>query len=424
MLLQFTVQNYRSIKDPVTLDLQATSDTTMAKQAVFTKNKISLLKTVGIYGPNASGKSNILRAFTVFKSMILKSLINSPTGIKLPAERFKLSSDTKNKPSFFEMRFILEGEVFLYGFEISTEKICREWLRQERGKKTLFERHDQDIKSNKNYFKEASSSAKKETGTRVLFLSVLGSKETPLSRKILKFIQNTNYILGTKRGKTFDYSLGQFLRNEKRAAKIKEFMVQADFGISDIQASEKMVLAKEIKNIPDKFKDLLFKEGSQIAERRLQTIHKIYTKTGKQSGTEIFDFFSEESEGTQQMFALSAPVIDTFEEGKVLFIDELDASLHPVLCQYLITIFNSKETNPKNAQLIFTTHDLSVLNKEFLRRDQVYFVKKNRQEETELFSLAETSERKEADFAKRYMEGRYGAIPYHTEFENLKFTRE
>lgn len=205
--------------------------------------------------------------------------------------------------------------------------------------------------------------------------------------------------------------------------RMKEFILKADFGVIDIQASEKMILAKEAQNIPDKFKELLFKEDSKIAERNLKFLHKKYDKNGKETEKESLDFFGEESEGTQQMFTLSAPFIDTLENGKILFIDEIDASLHPLLSQYLISIFNSKEKNPNNAQLIFTTHDVSLLKEEFLRRDQIYFTDKNKFGATELFSLANISERKGVDFSKRYLEGRYSALPYISDFENLKFSK-
>ena len=423
MLLSFKVKNFRSIKEEVSLDLQATSDSTMKSQAVFEKGELPLLKSVAIYGPNASGKSNILKAFMVFRTMILESLLRSNTVIDLPNEYFKLSSETENEPSFFEMSFLLEEEVFIYGFEVDKKRIVAEWLRQEKGKKIMFERNGQLIKSNKNYFQEATKILKDQTSERVLFLSVLASNNKPISKKIIQFVQNTNFISGTERGDTLNFSFGQFLNNPNIAIKMKDFVVKADFGVVDIEASEKMISAKEVQNMPDKFKELLFKENSQIAERSIKFLHRKYDADGKESKGELFDFFAEESDGTQQMFALAAPFVDTLENGKVLFIDEIDASLHPMLCQYLVSIFNSKEKNPNNAQLVFTTHDISLLSEEFLRRDQIYFTDKNEKGATELFSLSDISERKGVDFAKRYLEGRYNALPYIADFEDLKFSK-
>lgn len=423
MLLTFKVKNFRSIKDEVILDLCATSDETMKSNAVFESGKKLLLKSVAIYGPNASGKSNILKSFFIFRMMILESLLRSNVMGDLPNEYFKLSSETENKPSSFEMTFLLDGEIFSYGFEMDKKKICKEWLKKEKGKKTLFMRENQKIESNKNYFQEASAALKSNTGERVLFLSVLSSNNQPISKKIVQFVKNTNLIIDANSGDTLNYSFGQFLNNPSMAKKMKDFIVKADFGVMNIEASEKMVSAKEVQNMPDKFKELFFKEDSKIAERSIRFLHKKFGNDEEELKSEPFDFFNEESNGTQHMFALSAPLIDTLDNGKILFIDEIDASLHPILCQYLISIFNSKEKNPNNAQLIFATHDTSLMNEEFLRRDQIYFTDKNEKGATELFSLTDISERKGVDFAKRYLEGRYNALPYISDFENLKFSK-
>lgn len=422
MLINFKVKNYRSIKEEVVLNLQATSDTTMQNDAVFDSGKTSLLKTVAIYGPNASGKSNILKAFVVFRTMILESLLRSTLPTDLSNEYFKLSSETIEQPSSFEMTFALDGDIFRYGFEIDKKRIISELLMQ--NSRTLIDRKGQAIKGNKNYLKEATTDLIEQTSEKVLFLTKLASSNGAISKKIVEFVQNTNFISGTDRGQTLDYTFGQFINNPTMAERMKDFIVKADFGVTDIMASEKMVLAKEIPNIPDKFKEMLFKEDSQIAQRSMKFIHKKFDKNGKEVDEVPLDFMSEESEGTQQMFALSAPVINTLEHGKVLFVDEIDASLHPVLCQYLVALFNSKKSNPKNAQLIFTTHDISLLDENFLRRDQIYFTEKNKQSSTILFSLADISERKGVNFAKRYLEGRYNALPYISDYEDIKFSKE
>lgn len=423
MLLKFKIKNYRSIKDEVVLDLQASSDKTMKDSAVFDLGKVSLLKASAIYGANASGKSNILKALHIFRTMVLESLLRSNSPKNLPAEYFKLSYETENKPSLFEITFSLDDEIYIYGFEINKEKVCKEWLKRERGNISLFKRIGQRIESNKNYFKEASAVLKKETSERVLFLSILASRNKGLSQKIVNFIKKLNYISGVDRGASLNYSFGQFLKNTERAEKMKEFVIKADFGVVDIIAIEKEVSVDEIKDMPDKIKALLFKDDSKVAEKSLKFFHKKYDKKNKKSDSYSLDFWNEESEGTQHFFALSAPIIDTLEGGKVLFFDEIDSSLHPMLCQYLISIFNSKEKNPNNAQLVFTTHDISLLSENFLRRDQIYFTNKNKYGFTELFSLFDISERKGVDFAKRYLEGRYQALPYIADFESLKFSK-
>lgn len=421
MLINFKIKNFRSIKDEIVLDLQATSDKTMVEHSVFNNGDISLLKSIAIYGPNASGKSNIFKAFMAFRTMVLESLVRSNMPIALPSEHFKLSKKTEKKPSFFEITFSIKNKVYVYGFEINKKQVIAEWLKQKKGKTVLFERAKQEIKSNKNYFKEATAVLKKQTTERTLFLSVLASNNGEIAKKIIKFIQKTEYISGTNRGNALNFSFGKFLNNPQIAVQMKELIIQADFGIVDIQASEKMILANQIKNMPDKFKELLFKKDSKIAERNLKFLHKKHDDS-QEENVEL-DFFAEESEGTQQMFTLSAPIMDTLNNGKILFIDEIDSSLHPILSQYLIALFNSKEKNKNNAQLIFTTHDTTLLNSEFLRRDQINFTDKEKEGMTKLFSLADISERKNVDFAKRYLEGRYNALPYIKDFENLKFNK-
>ena len=422
MLINFKVRNFRSIKSEIILDLQASSDDTMSKQTVFEDGKKSLLKSIAVYGANASGKSNIFKAMIVFRIMILESLMRSSTPMELPNEYFKLDTKTLNKPSHFEMTFTIGGESFVYGFEIKKQEIHAEWLHQEKGKKILFDRKKQEITSNKNYFKEATAVLKKQTTEKVLFLTLLASNNGEISKKIVHFVQNINIIPGTDRGGTLDFSFGEFLKDANTAKEMKRMLTQADFGIVDIKASQKLISTEDIKNMPDKFKELLFKSESKITQRKLDFLHNKYSN-GKLEGTEALDFFAEESEGTQQMFALSAPIIDTINNAKILFIDEIDASLHPILCQYLISIFNSKSKNKKNAQLIVSTHDISLLDDEIFRRDQIYFTEKTKEGETNLFSLMDISERKGVDFAKRYMEGRYNALPYIAEFENIKFDK-
>lgn len=412
MLIKFKAKNFRSIKEEIVLDLQATSDKALQKDAVFEIGNIPLLKSIAIYGPNASGKSNVLKAFVTFRAMVLKSILHANMNIDLPNEYFKLNTETENKPSFFEIEFLINKEVFVYGFEIDKEKVCVEWLKQKKGKKILFNRKGQKIDSNKNYFKEATETLKKQTQERVLFLSLLSLNNGPISKKIVQFIQKTNYIPAAERGTTLDFSFGEFFNNPEIAEKMKELLFKINPNLSDIKASEKMMLAKDVRDIPDKFKELIFKKDSKIAQRSLKFLWRKYNKKGEEIGNEPLDYFREESEGNQQIFALSAPLLDTLEKGKILFIDEIDSSLHPVFCRYLISIFNSKKKNPNNAQLIFTTHDVSLLKEEVLRRDQVYFTDKNKQGATKLFSLADMRERKGVDFAKRYLEGRYDAVPY------------
>lgn len=422
MLLSFKVKNFRSIKDEVILSMQATSDKMMKEHATFENERSSFLKLTAIFGPNASGKSNLLRAFAAFRIMVLESLLRSNTTTELPNEFFKLSSETENAPSLFEMTFSLDEEVLIYGFEINKSRICSEWLKKEKGNVMLFERKEQEIKPSKNYFKEATKALSEQTTERTLFLSVLASYKGKVSSRIVEFVKNINIIAGDG-NITLDYTFEKFREDSAMAQKMKDFMIMADFGIVDIRADEEMISIEEISNMPDKFKEMLFKDNTKIPARNIKFLHKKYDSDGLRIEDEPLNFFNEESDGTQHAFALSAPLFDTLENGKILLVDEIDSSLHPILCQYLTSLYNSKRGNPNNAQLIFTTHDVSLLDADLLRRDQIYFADKNDKGATELFSLADISEKKGVNYAKRYLEGRYNALPYIADFEELKFSK-
>jgi len=417
MLINFKVKNFRSIKEEVVLNLQATSSKEFRNEATYEDKNYSIIKTAVIYGANASGKSNLLKAVMSFKAMVLESLIRRNISAGLPSEFFKLNTETQNKPSGFEISFLLNEKIFTYGFEFDKERIYSEWLKK--GNIFLFNRIGQEIIASRS-FKEASEVLKKQTDERVLFLSVLGSYNKEFSKEIIELIKKIKVIHEV--GDTLDYTFGEFIKNPTRGAEIKEFNLRFNPGVVDIKAKETFTTASQL-NIPDKFKSVLFEKDSPVAQRSMEFLYKKYNSSNKEVGTEAMNFMLEESFGTQNAFALSGPIIDSLGKGNILLIDELNLSLHPILCQYLITIFNSKKGNPNNAQLIFTTHDVTLLDENLLRRDQIYFTDKNKFGVTELFSLADISERKGVSFAKRYLEGRYKAIPYIHDYEDLKFSR-
>ena len=196
----------------------------------------------------------------------------------------------------------------------------------------------------------------------------------------------------------------------------------ADLGIADLYFEKKQIQDDEI---PEPIKKLILKrlltggnmgesielQNIIVSEQRLQFIHNQYTEN-KKLEKQIHFKFEEESSGTQKMFGLSGPLIDTLLNGKVLVIDELDARLHPQLVKYIIRFFNSKDKNPNNAQLIFATHNINILDKRYFRRDQIWFTEKNKYGATELYSLIDYRVRNDATFYKDYQLGKYGAIHY------------
>jgi uncharacterized protein len=413
--IEFSVKNFMSFKDKVTFSLLA--DTiTENKSNIFTiDSNLSLLKTSILYGANASGKTNLLESLKFFKKNILTSTnLEAPSTISV--QKFLLSSDSEKKPSFFEIVLSIEEKKYKYNFSIKdNHDILKENLFEilKTTEKLLFSRENDDIDS-KN-FKEGQS-FKKNVLPHSLFLSLVAQLRGPLSTKIIDFFRNFNIIDGTDSSGYAGFTRLK-LDQEDEKSKSKEnkdfyqqvikMMRAADFGISDI-----VIMREDIhtKNLPFQIK-VNQKKLNKINEINFYAIHEKFNKSKEKIDNIGFDI-KHESKGTQRIFDLSGPLIDTLQNGKTLFIDELNASLHPFLCQFIIDLFHSKY-NKNNAQIVFTTHDSNLLSYEGLRRDQFWFVEKNKYGASELFSLSEFKERNDTtNFEKRYLQGRYGAVPF------------
>lgn len=400
MLITFTVGNFLSIKDKQTLSFRAKKQDQSLLESMFTKNEEVLVKSLAVFGPNASGKSNLIKTFAFVRNFVLNGLQQSLTG-GIPIEPFLLSTTTETKPSTFELEILSGDSTFIYGFEVFAQKVHKEWLYQYPNKKLLFERTDQTIKPNPRYFKEGSANAIKNTRENVLLLTVLASLNGDISKEVVNSIKKIQVL--SKFDETLNYSFDKYTKDASYRQKMKDFILQADFGIRDLLSEEKQLIAGK----------------GNFFERKLDTLHPRYDAHQKEIGQVAFNFFKE-SEGTQKAFALSAPFINSLEEGNLLVVDELDSSLHPLICRYLLKLFNSKKANSNQAQLVFTTHDISLLDEDLLRRDQIWFTQKDKFGATDVFSLADLGERSNLNFAKRYLEGRYGALPYIKELETVE----
>jgi AAA15 family ATPase/GTPase len=408
MLIGFSVGNYKSFKETVTLSLVASSITEEDKELdennLFPiNNKLSLLKSAAIYGANASGKSNLVAAINFMKWFVLNSSKETQVSDAIDIEAFRLSTETEKEPSFFEIVFILEDKTFRYGFEVNAREVVSEWLSQadDTEEKMLFER-DFD-----NYilddFAEGQGISDK-TRSNALFLSVVAQFNGKISGKILLwFSKNLQLISGLQDTQYREETLESF-ENDRHRHDIIEFIKKLDLGIADIQ----------IKKYYSQ-KTPMF----GIYEVGVKTVHRKYDADGKQTAIELFDIETHESEGTNKLFALAGLLLDTLRTGKILLIDELDARLHPLITRELICLFNSNETNPHNAQLIFTTHDTNLLSSKTFRKDQIWFTEKDNKGATDLYSLVEYKVGKNASFERDYIMGKYGAIPFIGNFKEL-----
>lgn len=429
MLIEFQVGNFLSFKETVTFSMVASDidsqDSELDSNSVFTVNQeLNLLKTAAIYGANASGKSNLAKAFGFMKWFV----INSSTGIQITdeidIEPFKLSTETENEPSFFQVIFCLKNKLYRYGFETTKEKIIKEWLFSIKNEKEnpLFERNQNKFKINLRSFKEGNSLEDK-TKHNSLFLSVVAQFNGKISQEILKWFFNCQVISASGTHDDFYRNISLNFFESPLRGDIVQFIKDLDLSISDIRMTKESISSETLPSeMPEELKKLILRSSNQISS--VQTWHEKYNKEGQVVGTEKFDLEESESEGTKKLFYFSGILLNALKNGQLIVIDELDAKLHPIITRQIVQLFNSNEYNAKGAQLIFMTHDTNLLSSRLfgsrlLRRDQIWFTEKNQQGATDLYSLVEYNIPENAAFESDYIRGKYGAIPFIGNFRQL-----
>ncbi|MDY0321177.1 MAG: ATP-binding protein [Arcobacteraceae bacterium] len=423
MLLQFSVNNFRSIKDTVTFSMATASKDS---NNFFSVRKYDLLHSAVIYGANASGKSNLLRAMAFMGKIVLNKTKVIQSTDTLPHDPFRLNTSTKDASSSFEIVFFIDEIKYRYGFELDNTTVYSEWLyADEKGKEAkLFYRDDEDAHYvNQQKFKEGfvffdNATSKIKISKNQLFIWKCDQNDGEISKSILQWFNRFNLIDGLNHAVYIDYTMKKMddigFKNE-----IVSLVKTADIGIEDIVLQEDDVPADVIEKmpLPSSLKEEILKEGG-LKSIKINTYHTVFDESNNVTGKEIFELDDEESVGTQKFFKMSAPILNTLKEGKILMIDELDASLHPMLTRHLIKLFHDKSINTKNAQLIFATHDTNLLKPYIFRRDQIWFTEKNKYGSTDIYSLAHLKDvRKTEDFESQYIQGKYGAIPYLGKFE-------
>lgn len=422
MLIQFSVGNYRSFKDLSVFSMVASNTKSRDPQVnidnTIKTQKLDLLTSTAIYGANASGKSNFVRALAVMKDLVLSSA-SSQVDAMIPVESFLLSTETEHEPSFFEIVFLIDREIqYRYGFEVNSKKIVSEWLFSSRGEKEsrCFTREESAIDSSIKYFKEGKGLGEK-TRPNALFLSVAAQFNGEISLSILKWFKRIAIVSGLDDSIYRGYTINQ-VSNGKFGEDIINLVKNLDFQISNIEINK--LFRSDIKlpeSMPIELRSLINDEIQKNGIIKIKTEHQKLDKDGNPVDTVQFDLDNNESAGTQKAFFLAGPIISVLKRGDVLVIDEMEARLHPLLTRNLIQLFNSKETNPNNAQMIFTTHDTNLLSNKIFRRDQIWFIEKDKYNSSRLYSLAEivvneNKVRNDASFEDDYLKGRYGAVPY------------
>lgn len=377
MVLEFRLKNVFSFRDEITLDLQAAKIQTEKGKALsgnlFTINGEQILKSVSIFGANASGKSNVIKGIKACVNMIRSShTYNENTTFQVAP--FKFDGYDK-QPSSFYVRFILDGIEYEYSFSMTRTEILTEQLfYYPKGRRSLVFTRDETKGPDKKDIYEFKQAVKRpmdvaaNTSRKTLFVSRASQMDRDIAKKVFLFFTE-DIVLDYK---ATAMPVEDFMKTQKEY--ILEILNTADSDIVDIKT-----------------------QGNS-----LKTFHK--------SNPDIaFDFDTEESEGTKTLFQMMLGIIDIIRNGRTLLMDEIDTSLHPHLVEYIINLFNRSN----HAQLIYTTHNTHLLNTDFQRRDQVYFVNKREDGCSEIYSLYDFKDfRDNYDMEKAYLQGRFDAIPY------------
>ncbi|NMX92668.1 MULTISPECIES: ATP-binding protein [unclassified Pseudomonas] len=421
MLIEFSVKNFKSIRERQTLSMVASKyykefidENTFE---VDSEEKFPrLLKSAVIYGPNASGKTSLVDAMTFVDWMVGHSAKESRLEDGVSVIPFRLSYESRSSDSEFEVNFFEEGVRYEFGFTANSERITSEWLyaypsgkMQRWYKREYVAESDQDSYVWSKLFKGGRRRTDWRLNTRSnsLFLSAAIQLNNEQLRPVYNWF--------TKRLATMDpanltasYTMERFDDAKKD---ILSFLSGADLFISDIRIERRKFDPSEVPNdMPSAFRDEFIKtmSGREIAEP------KFYLDSIDGSGPVEFDD-DEISAGTKALFKFSGPWLDVMRNKRVLLVDELDSSLHPLVVHQLIESLNSKGTQ---AQVIFTTHDTSILGQNILRRDQVWMIDKDEYQSSVLTPLSDYSVREDEALEKGYLAGRYGGIPFVKDFSN------
>lgn len=424
---EFSFGNFKSFKEIQTLNLSAaritSKDQTIDRKNVILENGGNFLKSKAIYGANASGKSNIFKAFQTF-IQIVKNSVKDEEVLKL-IEPFRLSTETENEPSFFQIIYWHQGIRYRYGFEANSERIIAEWLYVKSGERELrfFIRDDQTIiEIDKTNFIEGyklvslfegDESGNEIFRTNSLFISSLAS--FGFGKKSQGIVENLSSIIiisGLGHQGMYNYA-GKSLDDPQKKEFIVDLLQKSDIGIENLEGVEWSAIestTKISKEIRDRF------SSNQNEMKYLVSTRNKYNDKLEFEAGEMFLFRTNESEGTRKLFELSPYLFDSLTNNRPLIIDELDARLHPLLTEKILGLYNSDQNT--GAQLVFITHDTNLLSSDLFRRDQVEFVEKDKFGGSQLFSLVQFKGiRNTASFEKDYIRGKYGAIPFLRDFE-------
>ena len=413
MLLRIAVENHLSICERQELSFAASSlkdrsDGLIRCDAV---DSGSVVPAVVIYGANASGKTNFVNAISTMKKMVLWSQTKGEPGGGVPRHEFLLDPSFSEKPSCFEIDFMLNGSRFHYGFETNDEAFVSEWLYEipRAHRRKLFERKEQDFEFGR-WLKGQNHNIAGLTRTNSLFLSAAAQNGHEFLSRIYKYFQDMAFSGSIS---VPGVEASSRVKGEGLDARIIEFLKSINTGVIGYQKKETEVseesreIHRELKAVFEKISGGAVQISPDVDDKlvEIELAHR-----GKGEGVVYLDL-DFESAGTRRLLIILGQTFKALDEGIPIFIDELDASLHTYASEAILRLFGSPKMNPNGAQLIATTHDTNLMKSDILRRDQLWFAEKNLEGATEIYPLTDIRTRKGDNVELGYLQGRYGAIP-------------
>ena len=385
MLLQFSVTNHRSIKDTAIISMKAAADKTMKEILISPDGKKELVPVMAIYGANAAGKSNVIHALLLMREMICGSYAKPLKGTELPYEPFAFV-DGQTEPTSFEIIYYYDGIKYAYGFSFNKDRIISEFLYHwPNGREALVFSREKDRYEFRESVQEQLTLAGRTSENRLYLTSSNEWNCAQTEKAYLWFQQKLRGLITT--GGSNETTIDAIRKGGEDKENVVKEMMLADLGICNVVLSgtkEKPIVS---------------------------TVHQLTDDNGNQKQYTLQ--LGQESVGTQRFFSRIGLWMDAMNSGAVLVVDEIEASMHPLLTRHLIEMIQDQTINQNHAQLIFTTHDTGLLDLKLLRRDQIWFAEKDEKSmQTDIYALTEFSPRKEENIAKGYLQGRYGAIPF------------
>jgi energy-coupling factor transporter ATP-binding protein EcfA2 len=419
MLIELSVANYRSIRDRQILSLVAGPGTEMRGPNVAdAPGDLALLRVAAVFGPNASGKSTLFKALATLQQMVQWSAVAFQQGQLLPVVPFRLEAATEEQPTEFEIHFIAgDGVRYQYGVSATARQVHEEWLiayphgRAQRWfERTHASSANTAWKLGPNFLGSAAQRKVWQESTRdnALFLSTAVQLNNEQLQPAFQWL--TQGLIVVAPGITMNPILSlELLRTEPGARRIMGLLHAADIDIDHLELKEEdapppppgMARIEIRLPVPPGFP----LQSAQNKFLRVMSWHK-----RKDDGEAVAFDFGEESDGTRKLFEYAGGLLQAIDRGATVCIDELDSSLHPRITRFLVEQFQPSN-NPKNAQLVFSTHDVTLMDQDLLRRDQVWFIEKDAQGGSRLYPLLDYSPRKGEALERGYLKGRYGAVP-------------